>query len=167
MKFFLKKVLKWSAFLLLTVLFFALPVFLQKEDGKNDFLQKMAERQTAQKQEVSELYFEFEPASVKEKIFGDSTALKMLVKSDTSEKSVYLYVNGEKQDMAVVSDSMQILFPRVYLKQGTNEITAVFQKSTGETLAVRRVTIFSSEPKAHLPQRRMRLGNKPQAEKKM
>ena len=142
-KFFLKKVLKWLTFLILTVLFFALPVFLQKEDGKNDFWQKAIDKQSAEKQEGTQNYFEFEPGSVREKIFGDSTALRMVVKSDTAEKYVFLYVNGEKQDMAVVADSMLIEFPRIYLNPGANEITTVFQKLTGETLEVRRATIFS------------------------
>jgi hypothetical protein len=146
MKFFLKKVLKWLTFLFLTVLFFALPVILQKESGpafREDSLKKQIMRQANGSREQSEVYFEFEPESVKERILGDSTGLRMITISDTSEKYVYLFVNGEKQDVAIVSDSMQIEFSRVYLKLGINEITAILQRPAAETLAVRRATIFS------------------------
>jgi len=146
MRFFLKRVVKWLLFLLFTVFFFAIPVILQEETRpmlKNNPTQLQTLRREDQDQKQSDVYFEFEAESVKEKLLGDSTALRIDTRSDTSEKYVYLYVNGEKQDVAIVSGSMRIDFPRVYLKPGRNEITAVLQRLPAETLAVRRATIFS------------------------
>ncbi len=148
MKFFLKKVLKWSLFLFLTILFFALPVILQEENRpmmSDRSSQQEVVRREDRGQKQPEVYFEFGVESVKGRLLGDSTALTMITRSDTSEKYVYLYVNGEKEDMAIVSGSMQIDFPRVYLMPGRNEITAVLQRLSAETLAVRRVIIFSSK----------------------
>lgn len=140
MQYFIRKSLKWLAYVVLTVLFFSLPVILRDESPEKT----MPVSQSAGT-ETGGLLFEFLSSSAGRSVTGDSTGLRMIVKTDTSEKTVYLYVNGEKQDMIVVSDSMEIEFPRVYLRNGENEITAVLRSLHGDTLAVREMRIVSQK----------------------
>ena len=65
--------------------------------------------------------------------------------TDSSVKYVFLYVNGEKLDMAVISDTARVEFKRVHLKAGVNEIAVVLQDRNGVVLAVRKATIFSAK----------------------
>ncbi|MCL4539564.1 MAG: hypothetical protein M1469_08135 [Bacteroidetes bacterium] len=145
MKFFLKKCLKWFLFLLFTFLFFSLPVYLQKEEKSRDSRQTRIASESAGNQSPSVFYFDFAPGSLRQKVTGDSTAIWISARSDSSVKYVFLYVNGEKQDMAVISDTARVEFPRVYLKEGINEIAVVLQNRNGVVLAVRKATIFSDK----------------------
>ena len=145
MKFFLKKCLKWLLFLVFTFLFFFLPVYLQKEEKNRDFRQTQLSSESVRQQAPSSFYFEFAPGFPKEKVAGDSTAIWMSTITDSSVKYVFLYVNGEKLDMAVISDTARVEFKRVYLKTGVNEIAVVLQDRNGVVLAVRKATIFSAK----------------------
>ncbi|MCL4539613.1 MAG: hypothetical protein M1378_08470 [Bacteroidetes bacterium] len=145
MKFFLKKCLKWLLFLLFTFLFFSLPVYLQKEEKNRDFRQTQLSPESVPQQSPSSFYFEFAPGSPKEKVSGNLTAIRMSTITDSSVKYVFLYVNGEKLDMAVISDTARVEFKRVHLKAGVNEIAVVLQDRNGVVLAVRKATIFSAK----------------------
>lgn len=145
MKVFLRKSLKWLLFLLFTLAFFSLPIYLQKEEKNSDFRRTQPATGSPGAQLSSTFYFEFDPGSLKQRVSGDSTALSVSTISDSAAKYVYLYVNGKKQDMAVVSDTMRVEFPRVYLQPGANEIAVVLQDRRGKVLAVRKTNIFSSK----------------------
>ncbi len=143
MKYLLKKTLKWIVYLAVTVLFFSLPVLIERcEDAKN--LSRMADLVESESfLTTGEFFFDFDPASVQNEVVGDSTSVRVLTKTDTCRKSVYLYVNGKKQDMVVVSDSTPAYFPRVYLIPGQNEIEAVLLEASGRPMALRKMRIFS------------------------
>ncbi len=141
MKVFLKKSLKWLLFLLFTLVFFSLPIYLQKEEKNRNFRQTQPAAESSSPQLSSTLYFEFEPGSLRHTVSGDSTALWIYTISDSTTKYVYLYVDGKKEDMALVSDTMHIEFPRVYLQPGMNEITVILQDREGRVLAVRKTNI--------------------------
>lgn len=144
MKYFIKKTVKWFLFLALTVLFFSLPIILHDYDAEKvgqDSITAVAP--SGGKSGV--VLFEFVPPVAERIVSGNSTGLAMIIKTDSSEKAVYLYVNGEKQDMAVISDSMGIEFQSIYLKDGANEITAILRAAGGEVLAVRKMRIFSQK----------------------
>ncbi len=138
MKYFLKKVIVWTLYLALTILFFSLPVILRNHD-QADFLSDSRYNYT----QDGRLYFEFADLPAERRIEGDSTSLRMVAVTDTSRKAVYLFVNGEKQGASFVSDSMRIEFPHVYLKNGENEIVAVLSSEAGDTLALRKLRIVS------------------------
>lgn len=138
MKFLLKRIIGWTVYLTVTILFFSIPIIL-RNDNSTDPLSTSGQYSA---REVG-LFLEFAGGSGERKVEGDSTAVRMIAETDTSRKIVYLYVNGDKQDMAFVSDSMGIEFPRVYLKEGKNEIIAVLRSVSGDTLAVRKLSIVS------------------------
>lgn len=140
MQYFVRKSSEWLAYVMLTTLFFSLPILL-RSTGSENAIRTGGERQG----QVETLLFEFLPASAERSVEGDSTGLKMIARTDTSDKTVYLYVNGEKQDMAVVSGSTEVEFPRVYLNEGENEIIAVLRSLRGDTVAVRRMRIVSQK----------------------
>lgn len=141
MNIFIKKSLKWLLFALFTYAFFSLPIYLQNEENKMDVRQSQPVAESPSTQASSSLYFEFEPRSLRQTVSEDSTALWISTISDSTTKYVYLYVNGKKQDMALVSDTMQIEFPRVYLRPGMNEVTIILQDREGRVLAVRKTNI--------------------------
>ncbi len=143
MKFFLRKCLKWFLFLLFTFIFFSLPIYLQQEQHTGDIKQTWVSSGQSGDHSVSASRIDFVAGSVRDTVHGDSTSVWVSARSDSSIKYVYIYVNGEKQDMAMVPDSGRIEFPRVHLKEGANEIAAVLQNPDGTVLAVRKVNIFS------------------------
>lgn len=144
MKYFIKKTIKWLLFLVLTALFFSLPVILQNHDAEKDSRDSVPAVAPSGGQK-GVLLFEFVPPSVERTVVGGFTGLRMVTMTDSSKKAVYLYVNGEKQDMAVVSDSMGIEFRSVHLSEGENEITAILRAAGGEVLALRKMRIFSQK----------------------
>ncbi len=143
MKYFIKKSLKWLAFLVLTVLFFSLPVIIERRDRVDDLYREPDFADPSAGLMANEFRFEFDSTSVMSEVAGDSTSLRMITRTDTSQKLIYLYVNGEKQDMVVVSDSMTAVFPRIYLKPGQNEIVVVLSDLHGKSRATRKTRIFS------------------------
>jgi hypothetical protein len=145
MKYFIKKSLKWLAFLVLTLLFFSLPVIIEKRDRGDDLQKEELLSDLTGGLSAAEFHFEFDPATVMSEVAGDSTSIRMITRTDTARKTIYLYVNGEKQDMIVVSDSMTAVFPRVYLKPGQNEILAVLSDVNGKSRATRKTRIFSQK----------------------
>ncbi len=143
MKYFVRHALEWLTFLALTVLFFSLPVVIERHGSVKDIRPRQASVDSTTAQIAAGFFFEFDIGSVKSEVAGDSISLKMITRTDTSRKLVDLYVNGEKQDMVVISDSMPVLFPRVYLKTGPNEIVAILRDLNGMPLATRKIRIFS------------------------
>lgn len=138
MKFFAKKVIGWTVYLAITILFFSLPIILRNHDSAGP----MSNSSQYFAREGG-LFFEFAGGPGELRVEGDSTAIGMIAETDSSQKIVYLYVNGDKQDMAFVSDSMRVEFPRVYLKEGKNEIVAVLRSVAGDTLALRTLRVVS------------------------
>lgn len=144
MGYFIRKTVQWFLFLALTVAFFSLPIILQNYDAQKIGHDSITA--VGPSGEVSGVtLFEFAPQVADEIVSGDSTVLAMVTKTDSSDKAVYLYVNGERQDMAVISDSMGIEFRSILLKEGENEITAILRAAGGEVLAVRKMRIFSQK----------------------
>ncbi len=145
MKYFLKKALQWTVYLAVTVLFFSLPVIIEDcgNAGKSDRGQMVVDSVAAIV--AGGIFFEFDSASVNREVAGDSTSVRLITNTDSSRKLVLLYVNGVKQDMAVVSDSLPAVFTRVYLSPGENEITAVLSGADGRALSIRKARIFSSK----------------------
>lgn len=141
MKYLLKKTFKWIVYLAVTVIFFSMPVLIERRGDVKD-LSRMADLVESESFQTTGGFF-FDFASVQNEVVGDSTSVRVLTKTDTCRKSVCLYVNGEKQDMVVVSDSMPAYFPRVYLIPGQNEIEAVLLEASGRPMALRRMRIFS------------------------
>lgn len=144
MKFFLRKVLSWMGFLILTFVFFAMPISLQMTDdnngsrNENHGLSSFVERENR-----IPAYFEFEGGSLPVSIGGSSLDISLLLRPDSAESWISLYVNGEREDMKPAADKERVTFTAVDLKPGRNEIAAVYHVPTGETLAVRRAIIFS------------------------
>ena len=144
MRYFIKKTIKWLLFLILTAVFFSLPVILENYDAEKDS-RYIVTAVAPPGGEAGVSLFEFVPPSVERKTAGDFADVRMVTRTDSLEKAVYLYVNGERQDMAVVSDSMGIEFRNIHLKEGYNEITAILRAAGGEVLAIRKMRIFSQK----------------------
>ncbi len=138
MRFFFKRTAVWVVYLVLTVLFFSIPIILRDHNEVSSDSPAAVGFINQDK-----IFFDFADGSAERETSADSVSIRIVAVTDSSQKAVYLYVNGEKQDMAVVSDSMGIEFPRVYLKDGDNDITAVLLSAEGDTLALRKKRIVS------------------------